>query len=729
MRLRQKIAPARLLPVFWVGLFSALVFAGTVGSGFVWDDRGYILNNPVIRSLNWQNLRAAFSQSFEGNYAPLHILSYMLIHAFSGEAPWGYHLANVALHIFNSAFLFLLLFRITKHRGPSLFAALLFAVHPVQAENVAWASELKTLLATALILPAFYLYVRYAESGKNGFCWGSNLLYAASLLGKVSTIAFPLLLIAYDFCFREKLNKRNLADKVPCFVIAGILSLISILSQTSNRGLLYFRGSPWATFLTTLVAVKEYLRHLALPVNLSPYYSFIHTRLSDPEVLVSLVLIAAIAWGTLRLYRRDRRIAFWAFWFWIVMLPNLNIVPLSVLMADRYLYLPLIGPAMLAGFLFFGTVKQPAVPIRLRRNRLGWAIGGVMVLCFSAISHARSGIWQSDLTLWSDTVTRTRHEIPYNNLGAAYLKLGRVREAENAFQKAIRIQPAYDAPYLNLGLIYKQRGENQKAESYFSRALKWNSKETAASASLAALLVRDDKLGEALQVIEPGLGFAPRDHRLLNLKAHILARQGDLVGALSLYKGLLDRFPQSYMNWYNYGAVLARLHRFDEAERALKRARDMEPGALQAWVELGRLYEARNAYGRAAETYETAVSRNIKGPRLLNNLAYLYAEHFPGKIDRAIDLAREALESSPDDPDILDTLGWACYQDGNLPQAETYLKRALELRPDEPYTIYHLGLVLIKGGDDARGKAYLRQLTRIYPRHPLSGRVGQILQP
>ncbi len=706
----------------------AFVYSSSIWFGFCWDDISYVIQHPNIRSISWTNITAIFSHSYIGNYAPVHILAYMGEYALWGLNPKGYHFVNVLLHIFNSLFLFILIRKIAGRNEVALLASLFFAVHPVQVENVAWVSEQKSLLAMAFFIPAFYLYVRDAKVPKPSYYWASVFLYGLSLLAKVSTVSLPILLLMYDLCYERGLDTRRIINKLPYFVIAGGMSLANIFIQTSNRGIFYFRNDPFITLFTTIVIVKNYLLNLILPVNLSAYYSLVHTRLFEPEVLLSLLLIVAIVFGTVYLFKRDRQTAFWAAWFWAAILPNLNIIPLSVSMADRYLYLPVIGPSVLFALALFGPVKDRIHKHFPKKVRWIYAVSGILVLVLAVASQVRSRIWENELTLWTDTVTRLQHGVPYTNLGAAYIEAGNVAEAKNNFEKAIEVSPDYYLPYADLGRIYLQENDHSRAEKAFVKALSLNPNNPFISQELAKIFINRGELDRASDVISNGLNITPNEPSLLFLKAHILTRKGDLQEPLEIYRELIRVDPSSYANWFNYGAVLARLGRSQEAENALQRAITIDGTLPNAYNELVSLYEKGGINEQAAVNYERGLNAFQENSLALRKLSYLYLEHFPAKADRIILFAQKALERSPGDPNILDILGSVYFRKGDYNKSLEYYKQAHSALPNEPYFLYQAGIVSMKAGDAKNGKAYLRELVQKYPDHALSKQVNKIAE-
>jgi tetratricopeptide (TPR) repeat protein len=231
-------------------------------------------------------------------------------------------------------------------------------------------------------------------------------------------------------------------------------------------------------------------------------------------------------------------------------------------------------------------------------------------------------------------------------------------------------------------------------------------------------------MDRALHTITGALQYTPGEPSLLNLKAHVLTRKGELQEPMEIYKGLTSLDPKSYIHWFNYGAVLSRLGKYGEAETALKRAITIDVKIPNAYKELAFLYEKNVSKDQAAANFEKGLKDFQNNSESFRNLFTLYLEHFPEKTDRAITLARQALEHAPGDPNIMDALGTAYYKKGDLNKAVASFKQALSVRPDDPFFLFHAGVVSIKAGDAERGKAYLKELVQKYPDHELTKQVN-----
>jgi len=397
-------------------------------------------------------------------------------------------------------------------------------------------------------------------------------------------------------------------------------------------------------------------------------------------------------------------------------------------MADRYLYLPMIGPSVLLSLALFGSLKD--------RYRTRWPtyvrwvsiVSGVVVVVLAVAGYTRSGIWKNNITLWTDTVTRLQHGIPYTNLGASYLEAGNVAEAKKYFEKSVEVMPDYYLAHQNLGRIALQENDLPAAEKYFSRVLSLNPNNPFVSQELSRTYLALGDLGRASGVINEGLKFAPNDPSLLNVKAHILVRKGEFEEAYKIYQTLTVVEPDSYSHWFNSGALLARLGRPDEAERALVRAINLNGKLPNAYQELASLFDKSITRLQQAARFEKVLKDFQNNSQALRHLSTLYLDRFPANVDRIIMIAQKSMERSPGDPNGLDILGQAYSVKGYYKKSLDYYKQALSALPDEPYFLYQVGITSRQAGETAAGNAYLKELVRKYPNHELSNLAKKTLK-
>ncbi|MBW2694019.1 MAG: hypothetical protein JRE57_15530 [Deltaproteobacteria bacterium] len=434
-------------PLLLLFVGSVALYAKTVTFGFLpaWDDGFYVLHNPQIQDFSPTNLATIFSSTFKGSYHPLPLLSYALEHTLWGLAPGGYHATNAFLHALDSCLVLLLVARITGRPGLSLFVATLFAVHPVNVENVAWVSERKTLLATGFGLASLLVYLQHLDSGRRRHYAAALGLYLFALFSKATFIVLPLALLLHALLLDEA--GRRWRRTLPFLAVTAVVLAVTLRAFAAES--LFEAGSLKPSVLfgsvypTMLPVFWKYIGLLAFPAGLSGFYEtpLYHSFVSLP-VLASLVGWVAVFVLVLR--RGSPQVRFWFLWFWIWLLPVSNLIPGLVYYADRYLYLPGIGAYVLLGMAGsrLGQSGFAAHWSPTRRRRVLASAGTVLAVVYAGAAFLRMEVWRDPLTFWEDAVEKSPGMYkPHLNLGVVYNTKGRLAEAEREYIAAERIFP------------------------------------------------------------------------------------------------------------------------------------------------------------------------------------------------------------------------------------------------------------------------------------------------
>ena len=473
-----------LLPVGILLLLTAAVYGRMLGHEFLlnWDDGTYLTDNPDIRGLTLDHLRNAFTRFYIGNYAPLHILSYMVDYTFWGLNPAGYALTNLLLHAANGILFYLLLFRLTGERLWAFLAAALFLVHPVQVESVAWLSQRKNVLAMLFLLLSFLAYVRWREVGetpRRGYYLLALLAFAAALLAKTAVVFLPAVLLLYDgwWC-RRRLSRKELLAVAPFALLAIGAAALAVVSQGESGGKAgHLGGHPLFTFLNMLPVLARYLIMLAWPTRLNIIYNTPIRLAVDREVVLSAFLLVLLVAGMVLLARRRRDLFFWAAFFILALLPVANIIPQITLMNDRYLYFPLLGGA---AFLVFGPLAALQRSL-LRYPRIFRLLVAIFLGFLAIVAGRRVGVWHDSVTLWQDALstlpegawysynTHFAEEALADALARKGMELHRRREiaaARHAYLLALTYDPQAQNALLNLANIALKEGRPGKAVAY-----------------------------------------------------------------------------------------------------------------------------------------------------------------------------------------------------------------------------------------------------------------------
>lgn len=515
---------SHLVPMMLLLGAAFALYGKAIGHDFLsnWDDNTYVTDNPDIMGFTHLHLIHAFTKYYNGNYAPLHIMSYMLDYTLGGLNAGIFKLTNVTLHAFNTLLYYALLVRLTGKRFIALAAAAIFLCHPVQVESVVWISQRKNLLAMFFFLISFLSYITWKERKCFKIYVFSLGAFLLALLSKSVVVIFPLVLICYDICFQERKRLWLLVrEKLPYTLMAAACAVVALFSQKGIGGGMtsYLGGSALITMLNMLSIFSNYMILLLFPARLSMIYiTPVRTSL-DSGIVLSALLVVVFVFASIYFYRCNRRIFFWGFLFFIGFLPVSNIIPMITLMNDRYLYFPMLGfAALIAHVPIFERGQLP-----LRQFMLSRALFIALLLGLSAVTWQRIDVWRNSVALWGDAVMKAEdgyrygqeknfivegyaealtklgdeakrkgnisearyyylHALAYddtslnalNNLGCFATMEGKPLAGRQYLIRFTEIYPDDERGYANLGLNYQMSGELDQAEENFRKALKIN---------------------------------------------------------------------------------------------------------------------------------------------------------------------------------------------------------------------------------------------------------------
>lgn len=432
-------------------LTTLVLYAVTAGFDFQvgWDDYHYILGNNVVTSASIKNIREAFTGYFVGNYAPVHILSYMLDYALWGANPAGYHLENVILHAFNGVLFYYFLRRSSLGEVESAAAAWIFLTHPVQVETVAWIAQRKNLLAMAFFLIAFLSYENYRRTGKHIPYLMAVGSMATAVLSKSIAVIFPLTVLLYDLTMpqhRARTRQTRVLDLLPLVLVATAAALMAITSQSLDNGggrRQYHGGSPVATFFTMVPVLLSYIKDCIWPFGLSPSYETPIRIAPDLTFAAAFATLVLAVYGGIRLYRKNREVFFWYGLFFICLIPVLQIIPLVTLKNDRYLYFPLLGFAVIAVKVAGVIMRYPGICESSWRKYPVY----LSLLLLPILSFRQCLIWKDDISLWKHAVAvDQRDRKAWSMLILSYIQRG---DMENATAVSRQAQAEYYRWYVN----------------------------------------------------------------------------------------------------------------------------------------------------------------------------------------------------------------------------------------------------------------------------------------
>ncbi len=469
-------------------LVTLSVYIPALRNGFVnWDDNVYVYENLFIRSIDSGFFSWALTARVSSNWHPLTMLSHAVDYALWGLNPMGHHLTSIIVHGLNTFLVALLCFRLAtrghtqlKRLGPGALAtgvaaALLFGLHPLHVESVVWISERKDVLSGLFFLLSLLAYLRYA-SGVRGdssgrFSYAASLvLFALALMSKPMAISLPIVLLILDYYPLERLSPKGgriLLEKLPFFALSAADAAVTLWAQKSSDSIVSIDAIAFTERIA--VAVKGYgfyIYKTLLPIRLAPFYPL------PPEgeffnlwFFASLALLVAITAFCIYMavYSAKKRRVFLAAWLYylVTLLPLIGLVQVGTQgAADRYMYLPSVGPFVLAGLgaglLFKEQLRTRAVVI------------AVMVIVSTLMAYKtirQTGVWKDSLTFWSYEINVYHDRLPetYYNRGLTYAKSHENPRAIEDFTKTIEITPGFKEAYYDRARAYSALGRYTQA--------------------------------------------------------------------------------------------------------------------------------------------------------------------------------------------------------------------------------------------------------------------------
>lgn len=460
---RKALAPA-LVAVIVIALWSV-----SLSNGFVYDDHKYLVGNPWVKDAAFtgdifSSSTAAFdpADAASNTYRPMLYMLYMAEYLAFGLKPFYFHLVNILAHALNAVLVFFVATSLLKKDGrgrvfPALFAGLAFGLHTINAEVVNWVSASTELFFTLFVLAGLNLYLRRV----------SGLLSApfffVALLFKETAAAWPVIIFLYDYAKGRVLRDRW---KAYClFIAAGVV--YALMRFHAIGGVMHHKQadlSALEAFMNIFPLVAAYFAKLALPINLSAIYEF-HPARSPFDLRVIAGITAVIAFTAALFFSRRRPAVFVGLSMIAVpLLPVLYVPALSSsAMADRYLYLPSAGLAIVLASL--------ASRLDGKAAKASIVLASALLVAWAAGSASRSQVWKSDYALWADAARKAPNSpnAHYNYAWASH-NAGDLREAVEHYRRAASLAPSADAHY-NLGVIFMGQSMIDEADSEFRAAL------------------------------------------------------------------------------------------------------------------------------------------------------------------------------------------------------------------------------------------------------------------
>jgi protein O-mannosyl-transferase len=667
-----------------------LIFGQTLAHDFVnYDDEIYVYDNAkVAAGSSLQNIGWAFTHTVCANWHPLTVISHMLDCQLYGLKPAGHHFTNVLLHTIAVILLFLVLRQMTGTLWRSAFVAVLFAIHPLHVESVAWISERKDVLSAVFFMLILGAYTRYTRTLSLTSYLFVLLFLTFGLMSKPILVTVPFVLLLLDYWPLKRFTsetpgksgrrrrtegraniRRIFLEKIPLLFLSFACCAATLLAQRHFIDPID-RLSLAERLGNAAVAIIVYLRQLVWPSGLSIFYP--HPRHSLFAVQISIAAVALLGVSAAAFIYRHKHPYFVTGWFWFLgmLVPVSGIVQVGTqARADRYTYLPQIGLYILVTWFVADIVSS----WRNQRVLLSAAmVSSIIILMWAA--WKQTSYWRDSRTLWTHAlVADPQNDTAHNGLSNLALRQNRFEEAVFHARKALQVRPDSADARSNLGLALLGTGQKTDARIEFQKVIETSPTRPRVHYNLGTLLLDSAQLEEAIAEFQKELEIQPDFVEAQTNLGIALEQKGAHDDAVACFQKAVQLDPRRPKVHYNLATVFLREGQFDQAIAYLEKELQINPASGEAHNDLGIAWSQKGRIDEAIGQWQKTLELQPHNLSAYCNLVWVFAT-FPDDAIRsgakAVALGERALElSGEQDPRIYRLLAAAYAENGQFDKA------------------------------------------------------------
>ncbi len=648
------------------------------------DDLLYVTHNPnVTAGLTLESVTWAFTKAYEGYWSPLTWLSYMADVQFFGPASGPHHVTNVLIHAASACLLFALLKRATKVRSLSAGVAMLFAIHPLHVESVAWVAERKDVLSGFFWFLTCWAYLRYVERPAAATYAVVVASFACGLMSKPMIVTLPLVLLLLDAWPLNRLSMvghaesrgktvprpgvrqvslvKALLEKAPLAAMAIAVSAVTVVTQRNAGGISSLDViSPLTRVENALVSSIIYLVQMVWPSGLAALYPH-PLQIPFWQAAAAALVLAGISILAVRAARTAPYLLVGWLWYLIALLPVLGLVQAGVqARADRYTYVPMVGIGIMVAW------GLAALARRAQATRRALAVAACIALSiYGVLAWQQVQYWRNSETLFRRAIAvTTGNYVAHAALGKALRQDGRIDAAIAELRESIRITPMYADAHDALGeaLLAEQRAN--EALPYLAEAVRLSPASAAFLVNFGAALNAVDRVDEAAVSYREAIRLSPDNAEAHSGLGGVLVEQGRFEEAQAEFNDAIRLDPGYAPAHHNLGALLSRTGSGDKAVPQFAEVVRLEPDSAEAHLDLGTILAAQGRMEEAIAELTIAARLKPDDAAVRNNLggALLVA----GQFDAAIVQFTEAIRLRPDMPELKNNLDLAMARQRNV---------------------------------------------------------------
>lgn len=632
------------IEILIIVVLTLIVYVPTLQFDFVnFDDQVYVIKNTFIQNPTISDI---LNGSGTGNFHPLTMLSLALDNTIGKGEPWIFHFTSLMLHLFNTALVWMFIQRLCPNKtGLAFMTTLLFAIHPMHIESVAWISSRKDVMYTFFYLLSMLSFLEYINTDKKKGLYLTILFGTLSLLSKPAAITLPVALLGIEYFKKNTVNWNSIFRLIPLTIGSIAIGLITISLQKEDAINTLDSYSIINRIQFALYGISYYLTHSIIPTNLCamhPYPSVL--EMGDASFLIHmgfglLILIAGAYYSS-----KNRNFAFGFVFFLLHLILVLQLVSIGrAIVSERYTYVAYVGL-----FLAIGIGLYPLVSVKRQKYTLYYfAIGLGIPMTLISIKHIP--VWKNSETLWTQVIeTQSKDWYAYIGRGNYYRDTQQYPAALTDYKTALKVAPNQIDNYFNLGDLQHDLGMLKEAIQTYSTAIKLNPEFAQAYANRGQFFMEANHSQNALNDFNRAITLDPKSYLAYNNRGNLYLALGNIESAVSDFSKCLEIKPDFEQAWFNRATAQISNNPV-QAILDFNQCIALNPQYIDAYNNLGSLYFQMGNYSSAATAFISAIKIQPKTGSLWLNLSIV--QNAMSDYSNALFNAKQAKELGADVPD------------------------------------------------------------------------------
>lgn len=618
--------------LFAIIIITIIAYFPALKNGFIlWDDPEYVTKSPHIPEIN---LSKIFGEFYFSNYHPLTLLSYSIEHKFFGFNPFNYHFDNLVLHLLNVVLVFYLIFFLTakKHFLVATVTSLLFAIHPMHVESVAWVSERKDLLYTLFFLLSLISYIFFLQNAfRKKYLAFSFIFFLFSCFSKGQAVVLSPVLLLVDYYYGRKISLKIFAEKIPFFALSVVFGILAIKAQGSQAAINENYYSGFTSLFFGSYSLLIYIWKSILPIKLSGAYPYpLNPDRSMPSYFYLMpVILSVLFFLSYRFFKGNKNFWFGILFFVTTISVVLKFIPVGdTIVAERYSYLAYVGL-----FFVFGIFTEKLV-CSDKYSKITFGALGIISIVLVSSTFSRTKVWKDSFSFWGDVAAKnSNYWRAHNCLGEEYEKIGKMDKAVESYTNAIlKDKWAPPIPYMHLGAVYIDHfKEYDKAIEYYKKVLTFPNKQDQSQIdgrqNLGLAYYRKGDNQNSIIILNEAILLSPNHPKGYFLRGLAFNATGNFEKALSDYSRAISLNLNYVEAYINRGVIYTdKTMQYDLGISDFFNVLRIQPNHQDANINIGICYYKKGESGAALKAYDRALQLFPDVPRIYYLKALVYSQ-------------------------------------------------------------------------------------------------------